>query len=648
MVLPICKGGVWDSLEVYAALYCTCCFVSQSRKTFLWDDYDDDEGENESKTSPSPKYTTSPVPSLTRSPVPSLTSRASKIHVKPAAGDSTKPTHKPASHGKPPPSPKSDKPSSKVAPEVMAAPKVVKQRSSPRQISPVVKTQVPTQSEDTAKKEEDTPKRKPRVEVDMNLLQRLLAEDWFPSDTPLEVSPAVEKLLEMLAAFGKTPVVHGTICDYIVALQEETPMMKPMIKKFQECLLDQLTCEMSEIRSDCVRTLRDLGMDSNDIITAILPKLVDPSRGVRQESVIALVELTGVKDKESLADLLHRLGVTRPLMSSEDEENALKILRDKIGLTKQQSATVIESFHDWVSDWVNSSIPGVFEGEEYMTLRDGEEAGVAKRVKIVSPDSEEQDSSLEKERRDSTSSHRQNAFSKRRPSRSVKPGGKSSSALEEKKPDVTEEPAQTQHMPGQGRQPTEVSDQLSGGRKPMCAQSPMYQNRNTPEPDAFIQDKNRGNWTSETTVLLRVESRFRPKGGSGISYPEPHTEGSGRSRAAATDSGRATLKGQRDSGQVLSNRLIEYARMSSDKDSDLHSLSMSGDSDHQDIVIPTEISQQTEIHSQEGLSFYDSGIGISDSSQGNRVGPGGVIQEESQAAAAVTSEVIVQWIVTAS
>lgn len=52
-------------------------------------------------------------------------------------------------------------------------------------------------------------------------------------------------------------------------------------------------------------------------------------------------------------------------------------------------------------------------------------------------------------------------------------GGKSSSALEEKKPDVTEEP-------------TKVSDQLSGGRKP---KSPMYQIRNTPEPD--IQDKNR-------------------------------------------------------------------------------------------------------------------------------------------------------------
>lgn len=84
MVLPICKGGVWDTLEVYTALYCKCCFVSQSGKTFHWADYDDDEGENESKTSLSPTYTSSPVPSLT--------SHASKIHVKPAAGDSNKHT----------------------------------------------------------------------------------------------------------------------------------------------------------------------------------------------------------------------------------------------------------------------------------------------------------------------------------------------------------------------------------------------------------------------------------------------------------------------------------------------------------------------------------------------------------------------------
>ncbi|XP_067686350.1 uncharacterized protein [Haliotis asinina] len=589
----------------------------ESRKPFLWGEDDDEDEDGELKSSPSPTFTSSPVLSLT--------SHATKLHTKSAAADSYIHTYKPTSHGitkvdwnfdKRQDREKSEKLSTKVAPEVLAAPAVVKQKTFHRQVSQVEKIQAPTKPGDTSKKE-DTPKRKTRKSmagVDMDLLQHLLSEDWFPSDTPLEVSAAVQKLLEMLSSFGKTPAVHHKICDYIVSLQEQTGMIKPTVKQFQECLLDQLTCEMNEIRSNCVRTLRGLGMDSNNIITAILPKLVDPSRDVRQEAVLALVELTNVKDKESLADLLNKLGITRPLLSSEDEDNALKILKDKIGLSKQQSVTVMESFHDWVSDWVSSSIPGVFEGEEYIPVIAGEEeAGTAKRVKIVSPDSEGRDSSLERKRRNSTSSQRRKSFSKRRPSRSVKPGGKSSSVLEEMKPEVTEEPTQTTPKSRQGREPTKVSEQLSGGRGQHCARSPQSYVRNTPEPEAYSHDQ---------------KPWFRPKGGSGHPYPEPLTEGSGRSHDP-TDSGRATHRGEghsgkRDSGQVLSKRLIEYARMSSDKDSDLHSMSMSAGSDHQDVVIPTDISQQTEVHSQEGLSFYDSGIGrdISDSSsQGNHIGP---------------------------
>ncbi|KAL5005609.1 hypothetical protein ScPMuIL_016767 [Solemya velum] len=113
---------------------------------------------------------------------------------------------------------------------------------------------------------EDEPKKKKLPSIDLDLLQRLMEEPWFPEleSESWSFELMMQRLLELLDNIDAN--IRGSVCDYIIEIQREigipTIFLDPMIDK----LLTQVNHPNPTIRRISVRTIRALGIDKQDLL----------------------------------------------------------------------------------------------------------------------------------------------------------------------------------------------------------------------------------------------------------------------------------------------------------------------------------------------------------------------------------------------
>lgn len=67
--------------------------------------------------------------------------------------------------------------------------------------------------------QEDEPKKKKLPSIDLDLLQRLMEEPWFPEleSESWSFELMMQRLLELLDNIDAK--IHGSVCDYIIEIQ---------------------------------------------------------------------------------------------------------------------------------------------------------------------------------------------------------------------------------------------------------------------------------------------------------------------------------------------------------------------------------------------------------------------------------------------
>ncbi|XP_077997709.1 uncharacterized protein LOC144450843 [Glandiceps talaboti] len=94
-------------------------------------------------------------------------------------------------------------------------------------------------------------------------------------------------------------------------------------------LTSQLQHSNAMVRVNSVKTLGELGLDRKKVIMGLLPLLMDDMDSVRDEATATLTKLTGIHDKEGLAQLLVDLGILQPYMYTNNDREVIEELAER-------------------------------------------------------------------------------------------------------------------------------------------------------------------------------------------------------------------------------------------------------------------------------------------------------------------------------
>ncbi|XP_070180839.1 uncharacterized protein [Littorina saxatilis] len=192
------------------------------------------------------------------------------------------------------------------------------------------------------------------TEQELGLLQKIVKEDWFPQG----VLPAFEPVMDVLLSFvDKGEIkVYTKVCDYIVAIAKEIGIPQRYLNRCGDRLTKQSAHTAALIRKKSLWTLRQLGINRKDLISAILPGLADAKDDIREEAIAALNDLMGEQGQQGLSDLMTSLGMNKPLNTKEERQAALKAISEKLttGDKKGGKGAGWDTAKEKIQIWVGS------------------------------------------------------------------------------------------------------------------------------------------------------------------------------------------------------------------------------------------------------------------------------------------------------
>ncbi|XP_033728434.1 uncharacterized protein LOC117317673 isoform X2 [Pecten maximus] len=184
---------------------------------------------------------------------------------------------------------------------------------------------------------------------DMDSIQKLLEEDWFAD---MRGTPSFDSIMQRLLTLLDTddPELHSKICDYILDLHKDLGIPDMYLDRIIHKLSAQLGNSKVPIKSNNLRTLKQIGGNRPDVLATLLPRLIDSESDVRDETAAILSEMVGVNNKDDLLQLMQDMGLKGQYNSKEEEEEALKALAMRLDIPYRS-----DSFSDWISNWVDES-----------------------------------------------------------------------------------------------------------------------------------------------------------------------------------------------------------------------------------------------------------------------------------------------------
>ena len=203
--------------------------------------------------------------------------------------------------------------------------------------------------------------------VDMDVIRRLLEEDFFPD---LNGTASFDLIMQNLIRLLDTEdsELHAKICDYIMCIHRDIGIPDHYLDRIIGKLSLQLGGDNSSLKRFGLRTLKEIGADRQDVLAIILPRLIDAQEDIREEAKNVLAALSSVVNKEELLELMTSMGLTQQFDSKDEEEEALKALAMRLDIPFRS-----DSFTDWINNWVDDS-SSIYDSEPEVKLDDIEKA----------------------------------------------------------------------------------------------------------------------------------------------------------------------------------------------------------------------------------------------------------------------------------
>ncbi|KAK3740640.1 hypothetical protein RRG08_025459 [Elysia crispata] len=177
------------------------------------------------------------------------------------------------------------------------------------------------------------PVKKLTKEEELTLLQKIVKEEWFPSGIP--------PILDLVKYFQL----------------RQLSIAAKFLNRASDKLKKQLNGPSAIARKKAVWTMKQLGLAAKkDVISALLPGLLDAREGSREELISNLGELlSGPGGADGLFTLMSSLGIeNKPLGTKDEQQAAIKAISEKLqaeaeNLKGGSADTVKQRVEMWVS-----------------------------------------------------------------------------------------------------------------------------------------------------------------------------------------------------------------------------------------------------------------------------------------------------------
>ncbi|XP_063412216.1 uncharacterized protein LOC134695011 isoform X2 [Mytilus trossulus] len=184
--------------------------------------------------------------------------------------------------------------------------------------------------------------------VDMDVIRQLM-DDLLPD---LHGTASFDSILQNLIRMLDTEDedLHKKICDYISSIHRDIGIQDHYLDRIISKLSVQLSGDNHSFKMDALSTLKVIGVDRQDVLAIILPRLIDSQEDIREQAKEVLAALCGVVNKDELLELMNSMGMTKQFDTKEAEEEALKELAMRLDVPYRS-----DSFADWINNWVDDT-----------------------------------------------------------------------------------------------------------------------------------------------------------------------------------------------------------------------------------------------------------------------------------------------------
>ncbi|XP_071149693.1 uncharacterized protein [Mytilus edulis] len=202
--------------------------------------------------------------------------------------------------------------------------------------------------------------------VDMDVVRQLM-DDLFPD---LHGTASFDSILQNLIRMLDTEDedLHKKICDYIISIHRDIGIQDHYLDRIISKLSVQLSGDNHSFKMDALSTLKVIGVDRQDVLAMILPRLIDSQEDIREQAKEVLAALCGVVNKDELLELMNSMGMTKQFDTKEAEEEALKELAMRLDVPYRS-----DSFADWINNWVDDT-SSLYDSEPEVKLDDIDKA----------------------------------------------------------------------------------------------------------------------------------------------------------------------------------------------------------------------------------------------------------------------------------
>ncbi|GFR95493.1 WD repeat-containing protein 87 [Elysia marginata] len=222
-------------------------------------------------------------------------------------------------------------------------------------------------------------------EEELTLLQKIVKEEWFTPGIPPILDLVNDELTKLLEASDTK--VFVAVCDYIVQIFQQLSIAPKFMNRAGDKLTKQLNGPSAIARKKAVWTMKQLGLAAKkDVISALLPGLLDAKEGSREELISNLGELlSGPGAADGLSTLMSSLGITnKPLGTKEEQQAAIKAISERLQAEAEKlksSGGSADSVKQRVEMWVSSlNLPS--DGSSLLPSRAVSHDSVKQRVEM--------------------------------------------------------------------------------------------------------------------------------------------------------------------------------------------------------------------------------------------------------------------------
>ncbi|XP_071149702.1 uncharacterized protein [Mytilus edulis] len=162
--------------------------------------------------------------------------------------------------------------------------------------------------------------------------------------------------------------LHKKICDDIISIHRDIGIQDHYLDRIISKLFVPLSGDNHSFKMDALQTLKVIGVDRQDVLAMILPRLIDSQEDIREQAKEVLAALCGVVNKDELLELMNSMGMTKQFDTKEADEEALKELAMRLDVPYRS-----DSFADWINNWFDDT-SSLYDSEPEVKLDDIDKA----------------------------------------------------------------------------------------------------------------------------------------------------------------------------------------------------------------------------------------------------------------------------------